>query len=223
MARLINGALSVGDVVPTENPGEFTVTDAVFESITATDGAFVLTPGFVVYLPVVDAFAFMPLPGVFHRFRLTDVTPGPDGVLVSFTMLWDEPGEMEDYPLANSKWLVSQTSPSRKYGNPAPEAFYEGLPVGITVGAMLLDQIGITEEISGGSGEGAVTYVYTRGSAATSWPVSHNKDNSNFTLSVYDSTGDLVIPDSVGINNSNQVTIEFAQATAGTAVLVFAV
>ena len=223
MARLINGTLLVGDVLPAENYGEFTVSGAVFESQTTLDGSYALAPGFVVYLPAIDAFAFAPLPGVFHRYKLTSVTPVQDGTAADFTMLWDEPGDVEDYPQSNSKWLVSQVSPNRKYGNPPSESTYSDLPVGITNGAILLDRLTVDENIeSGGGGGSAVTWTHVQAAASNVWTVTHNKNNSSFVATVFDASGAVIQPDSVVATSVNAAQITFATAVAGKAVFVFA-
>ena len=223
MARLINGTLLVGDVNPTENYGEFTVSGAVFESQTTSEGSFALAPGFIVYLPVIDTFAFAPLPGVFHRYKLTAVTPVQDGAAVDFTMVWDEPGDVEDYPQGNSKWLVSQVSQNRMYGNPPAEELYLDLPIGITIGAILLDRLTIDENIeSGGGGGSAVTWTHVQAAASNVWTVTHNKNNSSFVATVFDASGAVIQPDSVVATSVNAAQITFATAVAGKAVFVFA-
>lgn len=67
-----------------------------------------------------------------------------------------------------------------------------------------------------------VTYGYTHIQTlpVTSWLIHHNVHTDNLVVQVYDTTNQLVIPDTVIVNNIDNITITFAEAFAGKAQLV---
>ena len=222
MARLVNGILTVDSFNPEMDEGSFSIENAIFQDVSDTsgNGAYVVEPGFLVYVPALDAFTFLPLPGVFHRYKFASVTvTGFD--TVSGVLVWDEPGPVADFPIPGV-CMVSQPSPSRFYSMPALEQIYPTLPAGITSAALALDTVHITDAITsgGGGGGGAVTYLHTQSSAATTWTISHNK-NASFTVTVFNSSGEVITPDSIVAQTSNIAVLTFSVPLSGKAVFVF--
>ena len=140
---------------------------------------------------------------------------------VNGVLVWDEPGPVADFPIPGI-CMVSQPSPSRLYSMPALEQIYPTLPVGITAAALALDTVHITDAITSGSGsgEGAVTHLHTQSSAGTTWTISHNK-NASFTVTVFNSSGEVITPDSIVAQTSNIAILTFAIPVSGKAVFVF--
>ncbi len=74
---------------------------------------------------------------------------------------------------------------------------------------------------SGGGGSFAGGYTHTQETGATSWTITHNRNNSNVAgVTVINSAGNVVVPDSVSID-VNTVTLTFSVAQSGKATLVF--
>lgn len=70
--------------------------------------------------------------------------------------------------------------------------------------------------------QGAVldAVVHQQSEAATTWTITHNRNNVNVLVNVYDNTGNRFIPDSLQVA-ANAVTLGVNVAVAGHAVLVF--
>lgn len=70
--------------------------------------------------------------------------------------------------------------------------------------------------------QGAVldAVVHQQSEAATTWTITHNRNNVNVLVNVYDNTGNRFIPDSLQVA-ANSVTLGVNVAVAGHAVLVF--
>lgn len=62
-------------------------------------------------------------------------------------------------------------------------------------------------------------YVHKQLEASKEWTVSHTKGSPYFTFNVFDDTGHSVIPDDAYAVDENTVTIKFAVACIGVAVL----
>ena len=74
---------------------------------------------------------------------------------------------------------------------------------------------------SGGGGSFAGGLAYLQESAATTWEIQHNRNNSNVAgVTVINSAGNVIIPDSVSVT-ANTVTLTFSVAQAGKATIVF--
>lgn len=153
MARIINGALTVDAFIPTGNPGEYFFENAVFnnQSDATGSGAYDVQVGFVLFVPASDPNTFMPVPGVVHRYKLTDVVVVDNNTL-SGTLLWDEPGLEADAPTNGVACLIAQTSAEKDLAIPAPDVVYPEVAAGSTIAALLNDQRNIVDLLSGGGG-----------------------------------------------------------------------
>ena len=220
MARIINGALTVDAFIPTGNPGEYFFENAVFnnQSDATGNGAYDVQIGFVLFIPASDPNTFMPVPGVVHRYKLTDVTVVDNNTL-SGTVVWDEVGDEADAPTNGVACLIAQTSTDKDLAIPAPDVVYPEVAAGSTIAALLNDQLNIVDLITGGAGgssnglvpfrrkmeAGVLTYilpalpvsnnliVFVNGVAVT-----YNVDGVNLTITSYtpgtiDATDDLEV------------------------------
>jgi hypothetical protein len=74
---------------------------------------------------------------------------------------------------------------------------------------------------SGGGGSFAGGYTHEQETAATTWTVTHNRNNSNVAgVTVINAAGNVVIPDAVSVT-ANTVVLSFSVQQAGKATLVF--
>lgn len=71
---------------------------------------------------------------------------------------------------------------------------------------------------SGGTGADAVSF--SQDTPATTWTITHNRNNVNVSVSVYDADGKAFTPDEITVA-ANTVTITVLEAIAGHAVLFF--
>ena len=71
---------------------------------------------------------------------------------------------------------------------------------------------------AGGTGADAVSFVQE--TPATTWTITHNRNNVNVSVSVYDADGKAFTPDEITVA-ANTVTITVLEASAGHAVLFF--
>jgi hypothetical protein len=67
---------------------------------------------------------------------------------------------------------------------------------------------------------GVMTYLHVQGSSATTWSVTHNLDDSNPVVFVFDVSGNPIEPESITITGANTLTIAFGSVTAGKARIV---
>ena len=77
MTRPINGTLQVVDFVNT-NVGEYSFENALFSnSADATgNGAFDISVGHILFVQATDINTASPVPGVYHRYKLTSNVVG---------------------------------------------------------------------------------------------------------------------------------------------------
>lgn len=73
---------------------------------------------------------------------------------------------------------------------------------------------------TGGGGFG-VGYVYTNGAASATWNIAHNLNSTDYVITVFNSLGKVIIPEEIETIDANNVTITFAGAEDGKAVLSF--
>lgn len=85
---------------------------------------------------------------------------------------------------------------------------------------IVADIVGQTLTITPGPSGGFATCYVQAFSAATSWTVNHNLNTPHVTYSVWNSLGRAIIPDTVGINNSNTLTVSFNSSQAGKIVVI---
>lgn len=63
-------------------------------------------------------------------------------------------------------------------------------------------------------------YEHTQAVASMTWTILHGAGTRRVQTSIYDQDGELIIPESVKIINTNEVQVSFATALAGNAVLI---
>jgi len=73
---------------------------------------------------------------------------------------------------------------------------------------------------TGGGGSGA-GYLFEQLTPALQWTVPHSQSSDLVLVQVYDELGELTIPDSVVILDLQSIEINFLDAMAGTAHLIF--
>lgn len=62
---------------------------------------------------------------------------------------------------------------------------------------------------------GVATYLHTQGAGSATWTVTHNLNDLNPVIMVFDSSGNPVEPQSIAIVNSNQLTVTFGSSQTG--------
>lgn len=223
--RPANGVLDVSNSAfnATGNPGEYSFDNAVFSTIydPAGAGAYGIAVGFVLYFQSMSAGTGETLAGVAHRYKINSLTV-IDSQTISGTMVWDEVGPEQEMPFP-SVGIISEPTPNRSYGYAALEQYYPTLPTGLTILAMLIDQTNISDQITGGSGSGSgsVTYTHTQTTPSPTWTAVHGKGSSNFTFTAFDSSGQMVMPDTVVATDNNTIVVTFAAAISGRLCVAF--
>jgi hypothetical protein len=71
------------------------------------------------------------------------------------------------------------------------------------------------------AGTATLAYEHVQAVAATSWVLSHGYGTEKHVISIYDSTGNAMIPQNVQITDANTLNITFSSAQAGRAFVVF--
>lgn len=72
-----------------------------------------------------------------------------------------------------------------------------------------------------GSGGSAVGYLFVQSPAANIWIIEHNAGSEQLICQIFDTVGELILPDRLSIIDINTVEIEFAAAMEGRAHLMF--
>lgn len=145
MPQLITGSFFVDSFVPTGNPGEYTFENGLFNNQNDTgNGAFDVVPGYVVFITPLNNNTGFPIAGVSQRYVFTVVTSS-DGIHLTGTMLWDEPGEEVNPPSAGSFAIVSQTTPNHKLAAPLIDSNYADVTPGTTLTVLINDLINIMD------------------------------------------------------------------------------
>jgi hypothetical protein len=70
---------------------------------------------------------------------------------------------------------------------------------------------GLAQEQEGGVG----TYLHTQSSGSSSWTVTHNLNDLNPVVEVFDSSGNPVEPQSISITNGNALVVTFGSSQTG--------
>ena len=71
-----------------------------------------------------------------------------------------------------------------------------------------------------GSTRSTASFLFTQSLAILSWTIEHNNSTDNFILQVYDTSGNLIIPNEVVVVDINTVRVDFLVAQAGKATIV---
>lgn len=80
---------------------------------------------------------------------------------------------------------------------------------------------GVLTGVDAGAGGTAVdAVIHVQDVAATSWVITHNRNNVNVIVSVYDATGKMFNPDDIQIT-ANAVTVTVIEEAVGRVVLLF--
>lgn len=62
-------------------------------------------------------------------------------------------------------------------------------------------------------------YIHTQSSASATWNINHNLDQNYVAVTIYDNTGEVVMPDTIVNVDEDNTTVTFSEAVAGTAVV----
>jgi hypothetical protein len=153
MPRLINGVLNVPQYTSTGVNGEYILSSSTFTNM-ADDGsgAYAIQPGFLLYIQALNQGDASPIPGVAHRYKFTEVTV-VDSATITGTILWDEGGDPEDMPADGLDAIISEASPTKRFGFPVSSDVYTNLSPGLSFAALNLDTERVTENISGGQSQ----------------------------------------------------------------------
>lgn len=68
-------------------------------------------------------------------------------------------------------------------------------------------------------GVGNLVYVYTNGSASSTWNIAHNLDTEDIVVAVYDTNNEEIQYDTLTITDSNNIVITFSGNADGKAVI----
>lgn len=63
-------------------------------------------------------------------------------------------------------------------------------------------------------------YTHIQNTSASVWNISHNLNTSNVSVTVYDSSNRVVMPNEVTINSSSSITVDFGTAAQGKVVVL---
>ena len=69
-------------------------------------------------------------------------------------------------------------------------------------------------------GNAVQTYEFIQSTAILTWVVAHNKNSTRPTVTIYDTTNHMVIPNDVAITDANTITVSFHTAQAGRAIIL---
>jgi hypothetical protein len=158
MARLITGTLYVDSYVATENPGEYTFTNAIFNNVADTtgNGAYDLDVGFIVLIPATDVNTASAVPGVVWRYKLTALSV-IDPATINGTILWDDFGDPiteTDLPTNGATAIITEYSQHLDLNYTVSQQVYPDLAAGVDIAALLsqirtiIDNLSIGKEIS---------------------------------------------------------------------------
>lgn len=222
MARILNGMVTVPSFDATGNPGEYTITSAIYvnRSDTSGSGAFAIETGMVLFVPVVDAFTFAPIPGVSYRYKITAVT-AHDPEVVDLTIIWDDEGEESETLMNGSACILSEVSPNYKYGYPVPEILYPELLPGSTASATNNNFKHIADKQQSGGGGNVVAYVHDQSELENIWVVQHNKNSLNFVYTIFDDMQVQTLPHNVQVINENRIVVHMLANMKGKAIFSF--
>ena len=79
---------------------------------------------------------------------------------------------------------------------------------------------GTLQGVTGGSGSAVDALPFQQEEAATEWVITHNRNNVNVIVNVYDAEGKAFVPNNL-TGAANTVTVTMLEAVAGRAILLF--
>lgn len=93
--------------------------------------------------------------------------------------------------------------------------------VALTEGQVLGLKDGVLQGVAGSNGGSAVDAVsFEQEEAATTWTITHNRNNVNVVVNVYDADGKWFVPNGLTVT-TNTVVVDLLDAQAGRAALIF--
>ena len=95
--------------------------------------------GFVLFVPAADPNTFDPVPGVAHRYKITNLTVNSSNS-INATILWDEGGVEVDKPLNGSLVIISEKGAGLGLGFPVSQQVYGFLLSGMDQSAIIVDE-----------------------------------------------------------------------------------
>lgn len=220
MTRIISGALAVSSFDSTGNPGEYTITGAIYNSANDDfgNGAADLHTDMVLYVQASDINTFLPITGKVHRYKLVtlDII---DQETVNGTIIWDEPGDEADTPTNGSTCVIVDTTENKHLGFNLPMEFYPNILPGMLSGIANCDLAAITDrEVSGGP---SATFKYVQSLTSATWTIVHGRSSRDFVYTIFDDTSSQVWPNDVEILDDNRVIMHFLEGMKGKVVFNF--
>lgn len=215
--RPFNATLLVSAFNPTGNPGEYTFESAIFnnQADASGNGAYDIQVGYVLYVPSTNFNTGTQIPGVVHRYKLTDINI-IDSQTVSGTMIWDESGqEGLEIPTNGAGCGLSQASTVSGYGYAPADSIYPELSPGLTVQSVQTDLWNIADKVSsGGEGPGPTpgnNYKATIGDASSeSFIIHHSLGTLDVSVEVFELSTGATVYTGVTRTGPNDVRIDFA-------------
>lgn len=151
MTRPVNGILYISEFVPL-GEGFYQFENAMFsnQSDMSGDGAYNVQVGALLYVQATDINIGIPVPGIYHRYRFTDVVV-IDPSTLNGTVVWDEAGEEQDSPTSGSFSIVAEPTENLRLGIPSLDSLYPDLSPGSSLAAILTDIRFIVDKLANSS------------------------------------------------------------------------
>lgn len=218
MPTPISAELFVPVFTPTGNPGEYSFDSAAFnnQADVTGNGAADVTVGMALYVQASSLATAMPITGVQHRYRFTQVIV-VDAATLSGVVVWDEPGPEEDQPSNGCYCLLAQVTPKLKLGLVPVDTSYPSITPGSSMSAVLNDVRNIEDNISGGAGAGVKHYDFP---VSLRWVVNHGMGTKSFVASYRDAAGQRFYAGEEIIDN-NSFAVNLTEAMSGSVDVVF--
>lgn len=206
-----NGTLNVPSFDPTANPGEYTITGAIINSVTCLNGTADLQVGWVLWSQATDPNSGTPISGVSHRYRMTEVTPTSFDH-VDLKVIWDEGGSEQDSPTNGSYVAFSEVTQVNLYGLPPSDLIYTELPLGLTTSALLINTQQSDPKMD-------KTLIFPQNLPSNHWVINHqfNKQPSVFVEDLDGNDIDCSVTYPTGPTANSQVILDFLEPIAGVA------
>ena len=192
---MLTGTLTTLAWTPTGNQGEYTFDSGVYTNVSdfSGSGAYLVTVGSLVYTPAIDVATAMPIPGVMHCYKLTQVAI-LDNQTLSGTILWNEIGLEQDSPQNGATSVISEASPNHKYGYAVSELLYPSLPTGASTAILNIDTKEITDNIVSSPDTFSATFSATDWATeitgtSKSLQLTHNLGTTDIHVSTFVSAG----------------------------------